>query len=440
MKTIVYTQEQIDRYGIPFFEQGVVHPYVIGPKSRAQFEAKWRNFRVVQRAGRTEFFNGNKRIILDEEEKKNIVQEAWKDPETGFCAVDKLHERLSRDFFNIRRKDVIQGVKAIEVQQTHSGKMRMAITKPLISRFPGRIWCTDVKDLSHQQGFAGVNRGFKYVLVLMDTHSKYLIARPLRNLEAQTLLRELRAGFETVPDANPSKMIADSAFSNEVIREGLSEIGVSVLKTTSHKPTSNPAERMIRTLFTKLFKYLAERKTRVWYSALPALVRAYNTQKHDTIGMSPDEALNRTTDEVRAKVLSGIQKGAEKARDRERRKFPPVEVGDLVRVALTRIDPAIRSLQKKNRLKGHSLQGNWSNGVYPVLRVIQPNRFTVFPTYKVNGRAEIFKRDEVLKVSGVDESESESSSSESEPEIEEEVEEPVARPRREIRIPERFRD
>ena len=61
--------------------------------------------------------------------------------------------------------------------------------------------------------------------------------------------------------------------------------------TTSDHSKANYAERVIRTIETKLGRYMTYNKIRRWIDALADVTDSYNSTYHRTIKMSPNEAL-----------------------------------------------------------------------------------------------------------------------------------------------------
>jgi hypothetical protein len=62
------------------------------------------------------------------------------------------------------------------------------------------------------------------------------------------------------------------------------------------------AERVIRTIKTKLFRYFTHARTWKYTDVLGDLVTAYNSSKHRSIGMSPAKVTAATEEEVRQKL------------------------------------------------------------------------------------------------------------------------------------------
>jgi hypothetical protein len=290
----------------------------------------------------------------------------------------------------------------IASRQKQATRPRETQAKPIIAHRPG-MWQVDIKDMQ-----ANAYRGYKYILVLVDLHSKFLLARALRNRESQTIIDALEEMSDDIVDKGFRIRVlqGDSEFSvNSNIKDWAQAKGSKVIQTLPHKPTSQGAvERVIGTVSRKIFNYLADNNARDWVSVLPDIVSNINETKHRSTGKQPDEALTNnmnTNDEVKA----SIEKSASRSINREKRKFPTLQVGDQVRISRTRDEPAERAKLKAGHRKGYSLDGNWSEEIYQVSKVLAKHRLALWPKYKVSfdgvDEEGSYKREDLLKIPGV---------------------------------------
>ena len=131
----------------------------------------------------------------------------------------------------------------------------------------------------------------RYVLVLTDYMSKFVVARasPLNN--AQTVaefLVDTAALFGV-----PHQLLTDqgSHFNNELIHKVSLMMGCQhTLSTAYHPQTNGQVERWNATLRPQLNK-LAEQQPADWDKFLSAIVAAYNSGEHSTTGVAPFELM-----------------------------------------------------------------------------------------------------------------------------------------------------
>ena len=87
------------------------------------------------------------------------------------------------------------------------------------------------------------------------------------------------------------------------------------------------AERFIRTLKNKLYKYMTATGKNVYYHVLYDVVNEYNNTKHSTINMKPKDVENDTT------KSSAIARNKRVYIDEHNEKSARYNVGDRVRIS-----------------------------------------------------------------------------------------------------------
>ena len=267
------------------------------------------------------------------------------------------------------------------------------------------MWQVDLKDFLHE--VPGNKK--QYFLLMVDTHSKYVCGRVVRRRFGGTLAAAIVAMIESLPAEARSKVRqvqGDREFAAQEIVQALAarDPPVRVVNSLAHKPTTNgQVERTIGTVSSRLFRYLKENqgRTRDWRRVFDDTIENYNGTRHSSIRMTPAEALLRASDQTRAAVVEQRERVLQRTVARERRKFKALAAGDPVRVSLKRADPSVRALAKLGQLKGHSVRGNWTAEVFTVERVHARSRHSVFPTYRLEGQGEVYKREELQLAPGL---------------------------------------
>lgn len=222
-------------------------------------------------------------------------------------------------------------------------------------------------DLAVFEKFARVNKGYRYILVVLDTFSRFAWARPLKRKTGA----EVAEAFEDIFRSSGrkcKKLFCDKGteFYNANVRRVLRENGDITLYSTNNEPKATIAERFIRTLRGKIeSNYLLTQST-VWYDILPQLIHEYNTSRHRTIKMTPEEASKPENSETVYHTLMSRSSGGPD--DEAVVKFI---VGDKVRI----------SIHKRMFEKGAT--ANWSEEVFQVREVLP----TIPITYRLRDLA-----------------------------------------------------
>ena len=128
-----------------------------------------------------------------------------------------------------------------------------------------------------------VNDGYKFLLLVIDTFSKYGYLIPLKNKKGKTVADALKDIFKK---RKPEKLWTDKGkeFDNKNVKDLIE------LYHTENEEKSSIVERWVRTIKEKMWKYFTDNNTYKYIDVLPDLVEDYNNTVHSTIKLTPKEA------------------------------------------------------------------------------------------------------------------------------------------------------
>lgn len=202
-------------------------------------------------------------------------------------------------------------------------------------------------DLVEMQPYARENRGVRYLLTIIDTLSKYAWAVPVKRKTG----KDVTAAMELVLRQGrvPTNLQTDQGkeFYNASFKSLMSRYRINHYSTYSNLKASI-VERFNRTLKNKMWMQFSLRGSYKWLDILNDLVAAYNSSKHRTIGMKPNEV-------TAAKVETLLKRLQPRKRSR---KIPKFRIGDKVRI----------SKNKHVFEKGYT--PNWTTEIFTVDRVV----------------------------------------------------------------------
>jgi len=220
----------------------------------------------------------------------------------------------------------------------------------IITESPFQIFQADLIEYSNRD-YAYANGGNRFILVVIDCFSKMVYARPVKRKNADYM----SAAFETIfqkLDFIPNSLITDQGleFYNSKVQQVFNEYGINHYHTkTKTKWKAAMAERVIRTLKTRLEKYFYQHKTKRWLDFLPQLVKNYNSTPHRTIGMAPDQVTFQNSAAIYKRVFDNVNLKA----------IPRLNKGDRVRILL----------EKTLFDKGY--KQNWTETIYKIKSIHQ---------------------------------------------------------------------
>ena len=233
---------------------------------------------------------------------------------------------------------------------------------PVRKHFPKRyVFVRNVDDifgadLVDMRALSKQNKGFKYILMVMDVFSKYGWAEPLKFKTGAAV----KAGLEKIfRERIPKKIWTDhgSDFYNVEVRRLLAKHNITLYSTENEEKCS-VIERWNRTIKSQLWKYFTANSTHKYIDVLPALIEKYNNSKHRSIGMTPREARKPENHEHVFRHLYADK--MKKLGDRE----PKFKVGMKIRLAV----------QKDRFEKSYII--NWSDKVYTIKQVLATRPIT----------------------------------------------------------------
>ena len=207
--------------------------------------------------------------------------------------------------------------------------------KEIYSRGPKRNYATNKTDVYHIDDTWSLdildlkdygpenNRGYRYVLVVIDNFSKFGWTIPLKNKNAQTI----KDSFENIlisSKRSPNLIESDRGkeFYNNIFQDFLNKNNIKLYSRNSSYGAVF-AERFNRTIRDLLKKIVFERGDANWIDVLPTITKQYNNRIHTSTKLTPIQAsLKKNEGYVYKNLL-----------DKRNKIKPKFQLNDLVRTA-----------------------------------------------------------------------------------------------------------
>ena len=135
------------------------------------------------------------------------------------------------------------------------------------------------------------NEGICFLLCVIDTFSKYTWAVPLKDKKRITITHTFQKILDE-SNSKPNKIWVDkgSEFYKRSMKSWLQDNGIEMY-STQNEGKSVVAERFIRTLKNKIYKYMTTVSKKMCINKLDAISNKYNNTYHTTIKMKPLDVL-----------------------------------------------------------------------------------------------------------------------------------------------------
>ena len=251
-------------------------------------------------------------------------------------------------------KKVLQQVLSYSL---HKPVRKRFPTTPTLVFGPNEQWQMDLVDM---QKLSKWNKGYKYMLTVIDVFSRVAWAEPIKSKSTKEMLPALervKKHFGT----SPLRVQTDQGteFLAKPVQAWFKKHGWHHFVTLGDTKASL-VERWHRTLKQRMYRYFTAHNTLRWWDVLPQLIRNYNNAFHRSIGMTPSNVKESNAEQVWNRLY--------RARYRpKRRPKPNLRVGDKVR------------LQKKHRPFKKGYLPGWTEEVFSVSNV----KKGPLPLYKV---------------------------------------------------------
>ena len=176
--------------------------------------------------------------------------------------------------------------RGFNIEVKHNEQLAEELHKTIIKNFKKRkvysgfkdsIWGADLADL---QLIAKFNKGFRFLFCVIDIFSKHAWVFPLKDKEGVSIV----VAFQKILDKSgrkPNKIWVDkgSEFYNNSFKKWLKDNDIETY-SIHNEGKLVAAERFIRTLKTKIYKYMTTVSKNVYIDKLDDAVSEYNNTHH----------------------------------------------------------------------------------------------------------------------------------------------------------------
>ena len=199
-------------------------------------------------------------------------------------------------------------------KELHKPIIRKLKKRKVYSGFKDNILGADLADM---QLISKFNKGFRFLLCVIDIFSKYAWVVPLKDKKGVSIVN----AFQKILDKSgrkPNKIWVDkgSEFYNNSFKKWLKDNDIEMY-SIHNEGKSVVSKRFIRTLKTKIYKYMTSVSKNIYVDKLD-IVGEYNNTFHRTIKMKPFNVKDNTYIDFKKEIID---------------KGPKFKVGDHVRIS-----------------------------------------------------------------------------------------------------------
>lgn len=209
------------------------------------------------------------------------LKEMYYNPSTGFNSLDKFYKKAKDKDPTIKRKQVEEFIEKQYTYQINKQQQKPKDFSTIIAEKVGDNFQMDIMIYDRYE----IDR-YKYILCVIDVHSRYTQCRPLTNRENDTIIENLEDIFDKM--GVPKNINSDNEFNTKKINEFLDKLNITKYYSEVGELNKNAIiERFNRTLANLLQKWRVGTKQRKWYKVLNDIVDNYNNTYHRSIKATP---------------------------------------------------------------------------------------------------------------------------------------------------------
>ena len=248
-------------------------------------------------------------------------------------------------------------VRSQDIRTWLSGQESYTLHRRVKRRFPrrrvivggvGHQWQADLVDVS---AYSKDNDAVRFLLTVTDVFSKFAWVRPLTSKTGAAVC----AGFQSIisKKRKPSYLSTDKGleFRNGKVQSLFEQYDIKHFTSENDDIKASVVERFNQTLQTKLHRYMTGKHTRRYLDVLQSLVKSYNSTKHRSLGMAPQDVTHENSEIVWHTMYPYDEELWKTKNDSQ------LKAQDYVRISKTR----------KTFQKGYL--GQWSKEIFRVVRV-----------------------------------------------------------------------
>lgn len=223
------------------------------------------------------------------ENKKQILLKLYEDyrSPSGLSGINMLFKAAKIAHPHITLQEIKHFLAGQNSYTLHKITPRRFTRRKTIASGPKNIITCDLADMS---SISSHNDGVRYLLIGLDVFSRYMSVKKLINKNSKTVTEHLELMLDEPAFKGTRKIFCDrgAEFTNNNVKQMYERKKIKFYSTHSQEIKSGLIERHIRTLKTKIYKFLTHTKSQRYIDVLNDLVSAYNSSPHRGLkGLTP---------------------------------------------------------------------------------------------------------------------------------------------------------
>ena len=280
------------------------------------------------------------------------IEKLYYDPSfpASFSGLKKFYAEARNVMPGLKYKHLLEWSRKVAPYTMHRPARKRFKRQRIYTQGIDYLWEVDLVDVSRLKEY---NDGMTFLLVCIDTFSKYASVRVLKDKSG----RVVTAAFKDIMNESrrkPKKLRYDqgSEFKNRIFQALLQERSIHGYEAINDTKAAI-VERFNRTLKNKMYRAFTSRNELRYVDILQKLIDSYNNTHHRSIGIRPSEVDAKNEAAIGAKLFPDKLES--------KRVKPNFKLGDYVRIS------------KNKRMFEKEHAPNWTEEIFKVQKVLDRN-------------------------------------------------------------------
>ena len=214
---------------------------------------------------------------------------------TSLSSLQQFYREAKKVIKDLTYRDIVAWIKQSETYTMHKSARKNFRREQIYTNSIDYLWEIDLVDVSRLKED---NDGYTFLLVCIDTFSKYVWIRPLKKKTGKATV-EAFTDSVSKDVRTPKNLHYDQGteFTNRQFQQlikSMNSNGYEAINDTK----GAIVERVTRTLKNKMYRYFKGENTFRYMDVLQDLVESYNTTYHRSIGMKPSQVKSQNEFQV----------------------------------------------------------------------------------------------------------------------------------------------
>ena len=251
----------------------------------------------------------------------------------AYSGVEKLYTAVRKEGkFVLTKAKIREWLLKQEDYAVHRETRSKFKRRRVVAPFVDYQWAVDTANMTF---YRKDNDAYAYFVLAIDILSKFVCTVPLRTTTGQEMVQALKRMFASGQKPTHIRIDQGTEYVNRNVKTLLKNEGV-VFFVTHNVVKASYAERAIKTIKSRLMRYMTHKQVHRWIDVLPQVTQSYNQSYHRSIKRTPTSVKTKDSTDLWKLQYNRLPNLTARGPEASLSKKFKYKVGNLVRVSFLR--------------------------------------------------------------------------------------------------------